>query len=198
MPKYRDRAKERREDQNPDYELTELDAFHVVAPPGNVGTSMTLLFFAWSYGWSFYLVNMLFGINVEPADGLAPDGSIKYNLWSRLLQVFSAEWDRRDLVTCGCAAGVAAAFRDPKLGGMKGVYISMDLDCMEPAFAPGVSYIDPWGLSFHDVLNILHNLQADVVGADVVEFNPQRETVDDMTTMVAAKLVREFTAKISK
>ncbi|RAL43771.1 unnamed protein product [Cuscuta campestris] len=36
LPKYRDRAKERREDQNPDYELNELGAFHAVAPPGNV------------------------------------------------------------------------------------------------------------------------------------------------------------------
>eukprot|EP00262_Sarcandra_glabra_P018692 TRINITY_DN679_c1_g1_i1.p1 TRINITY_DN679_c1_g1~~TRINITY_DN679_c1_g1_i1.p1 ORF type:complete len:569 (+),score=147.65 TRINITY_DN679_c1_g1_i1:313-2019(+) len=35
-PKYRDRAKERREDQNPDYEPTELGSFHAVAPPGNV------------------------------------------------------------------------------------------------------------------------------------------------------------------
>ncbi|OAY26979.1 suppressor of mec-8 and unc-52 protein homolog 2 [Manihot esculenta] len=35
-PKYRDRAKERREDQNPDYEPTELGSFHAVAPPGAV------------------------------------------------------------------------------------------------------------------------------------------------------------------
>ncbi|KAG8373873.1 hypothetical protein BUALT_Bualt11G0070600 [Buddleja alternifolia] len=34
LPKYRDRAKERREDQNPDYEITELTSFHAVAPPG--------------------------------------------------------------------------------------------------------------------------------------------------------------------
>lgn len=34
LPKYRDRAKERREDQNPDYEVTELTSFHAVAPPG--------------------------------------------------------------------------------------------------------------------------------------------------------------------
>uniref|UniRef100_A0A0E0MCE5 RED-like N-terminal domain-containing protein n=1 Tax=Oryza punctata TaxID=4537 RepID=A0A0E0MCE5_ORYPU len=33
-PRYRDRAKERREDQNPDYEPTELGSFHAVAPPG--------------------------------------------------------------------------------------------------------------------------------------------------------------------
>uniref|UniRef100_A0A7N0V7W7 RED-like N-terminal domain-containing protein n=1 Tax=Kalanchoe fedtschenkoi TaxID=63787 RepID=A0A7N0V7W7_KALFE len=36
LPKYRDRAKERREDVNPDYELTELASFHAVAPPGAV------------------------------------------------------------------------------------------------------------------------------------------------------------------
>ncbi|XP_058187624.1 suppressor of mec-8 and unc-52 protein homolog 2 [Rhododendron vialii] len=36
LPKYRDRAKERREDQNPDYEPNELGSFHAVAPPGTV------------------------------------------------------------------------------------------------------------------------------------------------------------------
>lgn len=36
LPKYRDRAKERREDQNPDYEPSELGSLHAVAPPGNV------------------------------------------------------------------------------------------------------------------------------------------------------------------
>ncbi|KAG2564652.1 hypothetical protein PVAP13_7NG077656 [Panicum virgatum] len=86
-----------------------------------------------------------------------------------------------------------------KLGeGVKGVYVSVDVDCLDPAFAPGVSHIEPGGLSFRDVLNILQNLQGDVVAADVVEFNPQRNTVDGMAAMVAAKLVRELTAKISK
>ena len=81
------------------------------------------------------------------------------------------------------------------------MYISIDVDCLDPAFAPGVSHIEPGGLSFRDVLNILHNLQGDIVAADVVEFNPQRDPVDGMngiTAMAAAKLVRELTAKISK
>ncbi|KAG6784664.1 hypothetical protein POTOM_010363 [Populus tomentosa] len=83
-----------------------------------------------------------------------------------------------------------------KLGeGVKGVYISIDVDCLDPAFAPGVSHIEPGGLSFRNVLDILHNLQADVVAADVVEFNPQRDTVDGMTAMVAAKLFEQMASQ---
>ncbi|KAL5072894.1 hypothetical protein RYX36_011878 [Vicia faba] len=69
---------------------------------------------------------------------------------------------------------------------------------LKTKFAPGVSHIEPGGLSFRDVLNILHNLQGDVVAGDVVELNPQCDTVDGMTAMVAAKLVREMAAKIAK
>lgn len=36
LPKYRDRAKERRDEKNPDYEANQLGSFHAVAPPGNV------------------------------------------------------------------------------------------------------------------------------------------------------------------
>ncbi|KAK7349648.1 hypothetical protein VNO77_07171 [Canavalia gladiata] len=86
-----------------------------------------------------------------------------------------------------------------KLGeGVKGVYISIDVDCLDPGYAPGVSHIESGGLSFRDVLNILQNLKGDIVGGDVVEYNIQRDTADDMTAMVAAKFVRELAAKMSK
>ncbi|OMO78998.1 Ureohydrolase [Corchorus olitorius] len=86
-----------------------------------------------------------------------------------------------------------------KLGeGVKGVYISVDVDCLDPGFAPGVSHFEPGGLSFRDAMNILHNLQGNIVGADVVEFNPQRDIYGGMTAMVAAKFVREIAARMSK
>lgn len=116
-----------------------------------------------------------------------------YTKWNLLLLCCFEIW---------CFIGVFLNLGDllvQKLGeGVKGVYISIDVDCLDPAFAPGVSHIEPGGLSFRDVLNILHNLQGDVVAGDVVEFNPQRDTVDGMTAMVAAKLVRELAAKIAK
>lgn len=86
-----------------------------------------------------------------------------------------------------------------KLGeGVKGVYVSIDMDCLDPAFAPGVSHHESGGLSFRDTMNILQTLQGDIVGGDVVEYNPQRDTVDNMTALVAAKFVRELAAKMSK
>ncbi|KAH7276270.1 hypothetical protein KP509_39G000200 [Ceratopteris richardii] len=52
--------------------------------------------------------------------------------------------------------------------GAKGVYISIDCDCLDPAFAPGVSHLEPSGLSFRDVMNILQNLKGDTLSESTV------------------------------
>ncbi len=71
------------------------------------------------------------------------------------------------------------------------VYISMDMDGLDPAFAPGVSHWEPGGLSVRDVLTLIHNVRSPVVGADVVEFNPRRDP-SGITAAVAAKIVKEL------
>ena len=71
------------------------------------------------------------------------------------------------------------------------VYLSLDLDGLDPAFAPGVSHHEPGGLSTRDVLKIIHALPPDLVGADIVEFNPSRDSVG-ITAMVAAKFYKEI------
>ena len=73
------------------------------------------------------------------------------------------------------------------------VYISFDLDVLDPAFAPGVSHHEPGGLSTREALRMVQRLSAPVLGADVVEYNPRRD-VHGMTAMVAAKLVKELAA----
>ena len=71
------------------------------------------------------------------------------------------------------------------------LYISFDMDALDPAFAPGVSHHEPGGLSVRDVLHIIQRLRNRIVGADIVEYNPRRD-INDMTAMVAAKLLKEI------
>ena len=75
------------------------------------------------------------------------------------------------------------------------VYISFDLDGLDPAFAPGVSHHEPGGFSTRQVLDIILTLQAQVVGADIVEYNPLRD-VAQITAAVSAKLVKEIAARM--
>ena len=55
------------------------------------------------------------------------------------------------------------------------LYISIDLDAFDPAFAPGVSHHEPGGLSVRDILSVLDRVTRPIVGADVVEYNPSRD-----------------------
>ena len=76
------------------------------------------------------------------------------------------------------------------------VYLTFDLDALDPAFAPGVSHHEPGGLSVRDVLGALSRSSGlRIVGADVVELNPTRDPVGT-TAAVAVKLVTEFAARL--
>jgi arginase len=69
------------------------------------------------------------------------------------------------------------------------VYVTLDVNVLDPAFAPGVSYRDPGGLSVREALGLIKAIPGDVVGADVVEYNPDQD-VDGLTASVAAKFTR--------
>jgi agmatinase len=75
------------------------------------------------------------------------------------------------------------------------VYISLDVDVLDPAFAPGVSHREPGGLSVRDVLMVVQSTPGPIVGADVVEFNPSQDPVG-LTAPVCAKLVKELAARM--
>lgn len=74
-------------------------------------------------------------------------------------------------------------------------YISFDLDVLDPGFAPGVSHREPGGMSVREALAHLHSIEGNIVGADVVEYNPVRD-VSGMTATVAAKIVKEILGKM--
>jgi agmatinase len=75
-------------------------------------------------------------------------------------------------------------------------YISIDLDGLDPAYAPGVSHHEPGGLTTREVLDVIWKAPGPVIGADIVELNPDRD-VNGMTATLAAKLLKELTARIS-
>ena len=75
------------------------------------------------------------------------------------------------------------------------LYISIDLDGIDPSEAPGVAHPEPGGLTIRELLSVLAKQKAHIVGADIVELNPTRD-VNDITAIVAAKLVREVAAHI--
>ncbi len=76
------------------------------------------------------------------------------------------------------------------------LYISFDMDALDPAFAPGVSHHEPGGFSTREVLTMIQNIDVPIIGADIVEFNPLRDT-SGITAMVAAKLLKELFSKMN-
>ncbi len=75
------------------------------------------------------------------------------------------------------------------------VYISFDIDGLDPAFAPGVSHPEPGGLSTRQVIDAIQSIKGEIVGADIVEFNPRMDPLN-LTGMVCAKLIKEIAAKM--
>jgi agmatinase len=72
------------------------------------------------------------------------------------------------------------------------VYLTLDLDVLDPAFAPGVGNPEPGGPSFQDLWEALRDLgRLKVVGLDLVELAPSLDP-SGVSAVVAAKLLREI------
>ncbi len=76
------------------------------------------------------------------------------------------------------------------------LYISIDLDGLDPAFAPGVTHQEPGGLTTREVIAMIARCPGQVIGADVVELNTERD-INLLTANVAARLVKELAAKMA-
>jgi agmatinase len=75
-------------------------------------------------------------------------------------------------------------------------YISVDLDCLDPAFAPGVSVPSPCGLSSIDLMCLLKlAISSGIVGLDIVEFSPDFD-VNNITASLVARILLESIASI--
>jgi arginase family enzyme len=88
------------------------------------------------------------------------------------------------------SSDIKLKFEDP-------IYISIDLDGIDPSFAPGVSHPEPGGFSTRDIITIISNISGKVIGADIVEYNPKKD-INNITAITAAKLLKELMGKILK
>ncbi len=83
----------------------------------------------------------------------------------------------------------------------KDAYLTIDIDVLDPAFAPGTGYIEAGGISskelFDAVSLLLSEAGVNIVGADVVEVCPPTDN-SDRTSAIAAKLIREIIIGMSK
>jgi agmatinase len=71
------------------------------------------------------------------------------------------------------------------------VYLSLDIDVLDPAYAPGTGSPEPGGCSVLEILKAIYILgELQVVGLDLVEVNPVYD-LSERTALLAAKLVRE-------
>lgn len=75
------------------------------------------------------------------------------------------------------------------------LYISLDLDGLDPAYAPGVSHHEPGGFTSRQIIDMIHSIPVPIIGADIVEYNPIRDH-HHMTAMLAYKLMKEIASKM--
>jgi agmatinase len=78
--------------------------------------------------------------------------------------------------------------------GVGPTYVTVDVDVLDPAFAPGTGTPEPGGMTSVDLLWACRTLAAglDVVGAEVVEVIPTAPGSADITALVADRIVREL------
>ena len=73
------------------------------------------------------------------------------------------------------------------------LYISIDIDAVDPAFAPGTGYPEPAGLTSRQLFYMLHRLKnlKNINIIDIVEVNPKKD-INNMTSKLAAKILVEL------
>jgi agmatinase len=75
------------------------------------------------------------------------------------------------------------------------VYVTFDMDVLDPGFAPGVSHREPGGMTVREAIAHLHAIEGQIVGADLVEYNPVQD-IAGVTATVAAKILKEILGKM--
>jgi agmatinase len=85
--------------------------------------------------------------------------------------------------------------KKPSIKTKGSIYLSLDMDVLDPAYAPGVSHPEGGGMTTREVIDVIQNLPGPLVGADLVEYNPNHDPTG-ITDVAAAKLMKEIIARL--
>ncbi len=99
-----------------------------------------------------------------------------------------------EIVDRGLDAVVDEAVEEASSGGAKGVFISVDIDVVDPGLAPGTGTPEPGGLGSRELLDTMRRLgrELEVLGADVVEVSPPYDGPGEQTAYLANRVVLEI------
>jgi len=79
------------------------------------------------------------------------------------------------------------------------VYLSVDIDVLDPGIAPGTGTPEPGGWTSRELIKILRGIEGlNVVGADIVEVAPAYDGTGEQTALAAAQVVYEMVTNIVK
>jgi guanidinopropionase len=148
--------------------------------------------------WGAYLVDqglvdsthsMQIGLRGHPRtlDWLQPSYDYGYNV------VTMAEYRQRG------AAEVIAQIKETLAG--RPVYITFDLDCLDPTVAPAVSNIEPGvtGFSMDEAVALIRSVRGmNIIGGDVVCIMPTKDHPNQITAMSAAAIMFEMISMIAE
>ena len=71
------------------------------------------------------------------------------------------------------------------------IYFSLDIDVLDPAFAPGVSVPEPGGITTRELIEVIKLLAKKIKCFELVEVNPQLD-LNDITSKTACKILFEL------
>lgn len=102
--------------------------------------------------------------------------------------------DMDELGTAGVVESIMSV-----LGTEAPVYLSVDIDVLDPAFAPGTGTPEPGGWTTRELIRVLRGVEGlNVVGADVVEVSPAYQGAGEETALAAAQVVYEIVSSMVK
>ncbi|MFO7292839.1 MAG: agmatinase [Actinomycetes bacterium] len=112
--------------------------------------------------------------------------------WMRTQKMRTYRMDQ--ILEQGLDAVVDEAVAAASTGGVEGVFISVDIDVVDPGFAPGTGTPEPGGLTSRELLDTVRRLARElrVLGADVVEVSPPYDSRSEQTAYLANRVVLEI------